>query len=77
MANSTRATVAAHIGRLCSVLLLAALSGCGVETATTAATGASIKAKELEEAKKTQEQARQKLDQTMQQAEQRARDANK
>ena len=77
MANNPRVTLVAASRRLCVVLLLAALSGCGVETATTAATGASIKAKELEEAKKTQEQARQKLDQTMQQAEQRTRDANK
>ena len=52
-------------------LVLAALSGCGVETATTATTAASIKAKEVEGAKKTQEQFRQKLDQGMQQADQR------
>ena len=55
------------------VLAIAALAGCGVETATTAATGAAIKKQELEQAKKTQEQARQKIEQATEQAEQRAR----
>ena len=78
MTNHTREILLTGIERFCIVLLLAALSGCGVETATTAATAVKIKAKEVEEAKKTEEQTRQKLDQTMQQAaEQRARDASK
>ena len=47
--------------------LLALLSGCGVETATTAATGAAIKKQEMEQAKKTQEQFQQKLEQANQQ----------
>ncbi len=51
---------------------VAVLAGCGVETATTAATGAAIKAKEVEEGKKTQERAQQQIDQAMQQIEQRA-----
>jgi NifU-like protein involved in Fe-S cluster formation len=57
------------------VFALAALAGCGVETATTAATGAAIKAKEVEEGKKTMEQAQQKIDQAMQQAQSRAEKA--
>ena len=54
---------------------IAALAGCGVETATTAATGAAIKKKELEEGKKTQERAQQKIDQAMDQMQQRAQQA--
>lgn len=54
---------------------IAALAGCGVETATTAATGAAIKKKELEEGKKTQERAQQKIDQAMDQVRQRAQQA--
>jgi hypothetical protein len=48
------------------VLAAAAFAGCGVETATTAATGAAIKKQEIEAGKKTMEQAQQKIDQTMQ-----------
>ena len=56
-------------------LAIAALAGCGVETATTAATGAAIKKKEVEEGKKTQERAQQKIDQAMDQMQQRAQQA--
>lgn len=48
------------------VIAMALFAGCGVETAGTAATAASIKAKELEEAKKAQERAQQKIDQATQ-----------
>ncbi len=54
---------------LCAVV---ALAGCGVETATTAATGAAIKKQELEEGKKTLEQVQQKIGQAMEQTQQRA-----
>jgi len=57
---------------LAGVLLLA---GCGVETATTAATGAVIKKQELEQGRKTMEQMQQKLDQANQQVQQRAEQA--
>ena len=40
----------------------AALAGCGVETASTAATAASIKKQELEQGQKTMQQAQQKID---------------
>jgi hypothetical protein len=54
------------------IITIAALAGCGVETATTAATGAAIKKQEIEQGKKTQEDARRKIDQAMQQMQQRA-----
>ena len=53
-------------------LVFAALAGCGVETATTAATVAAIKKQEIEQGKKTMEQAQQKIEQATQQM-QRAR----
>ena len=60
-----------------SLLLLAA---CGVETATTAATGAVIKKQEVEVGKKTMERTQAKVEDAMQQMQQRAEkdnDANK
>jgi len=61
--------------RLAIVLAIVALSGCGVETATTAATSASIKKKELEEGQKTEARARQKIDQAVQLMDERAKRA--
>ena len=52
------------------LVALALLAGCGVETATTAATVAAAKKKELEEGKKTMNQVRGNLDKAMQQVEQ-------
>ena len=54
---------------------LALLAGCGVDTATTAATGASIKKQEMEEGKRTQERAQQRIDQMQEQMQQRAQQA--
>ena len=51
------------------------VSACGVETASTAATGAAIKKQELEQGRKTMEQMHQKLDQANQQVQQRAEQA--
>jgi hypothetical protein len=48
-------------------LTLFSLAGCGVETATTAATGAAIKKQEMEQGKQMMEQAQQKIDQATQQ----------
>jgi NifU-like protein involved in Fe-S cluster formation len=62
--------------RLIVLLAVAALAGCGVETATTAATGAAVKKKELEEGQKTQERAQQKIGEAMEQAQQRAQQAD-
>jgi NifU-like protein involved in Fe-S cluster formation len=50
----------------------AALTGCGLETASTAATAAAIKKQEIQEGKKTMDRAQQKIDGAMQQAQQRA-----
>jgi len=52
--------------KLLAVLALATLCGCGVETATTAATSAEIKRREMEAAKNTMEQAKQKIEQNTQ-----------
>ena len=57
------------------LLAMLALSACGVETASTAATGAAIKKQELEQGKKTMEQVQQKLDQANLQVQQRAEQA--
>ena len=54
-----------------AIVATAALAGCGVETATTAATAASIKKQELEQGQKTMEQMKQKIDASMQQVQQR------
>ena len=58
------------------IVATAALAGCGVETATTAATAASIKKQELEQGQKTMQQAQQKIDGAMQQVQQRAGSAD-
>lgn len=58
--------------QLVAVLLIAVLAGCGVETASTAVTAAAVKKKEMEEGKKTMEQTKQKIDEAMQQTQQRA-----
>ena len=50
----------------------AALTGCGVDPATTAATSAAIKKSEMEQGKKTLEQSQQRVEQAAQQIQQRA-----
>ena len=57
------------------VFAIAALAGCGVETATTAATGASIKKQEVEEGKRTQERAGQRIGEMQDQMRERAQSA--
>jgi curli biogenesis system outer membrane secretion channel CsgG len=49
----------------------AVLAGCGVETATTAATAGSIKKQELQQGQKTMQHAQQKIDAAAQQMQQR------
>ena len=58
--------------QLVVIFAIAALAGCGVETATTAATGASIKKREVEEGKRAQERANERIDQMKGQMQQRA-----
>jgi hypothetical protein len=48
--------------RFLSVAIVSALAACGVETATTAATGATIKRQEIEDGRKTMEHAQKKVD---------------
>ncbi len=50
----------------------AALAGCGVETASTAATAAQIKKQEIEQGRNTMHQAQQKIGGAMQQMQDRA-----
>ena len=57
---------------LVPALALVILAGCGVDTATTAATGASIKKQEMEEGKRSQERAQQRIDQMQEQMQNRA-----
>jgi hypothetical protein len=52
-----------------------ALGACGIETASTAATGAALKKQELEQGRKTMDQMQQKIDQANLQAQQRAEQA--
>jgi len=54
-------------------LAFAILGGCGVDTATTAATGAAIKKEEVEAGRKSLEQMQHKLEQAAQQVDERAR----
>lgn len=49
------------------LLAAAALAGCGLDTASSAATAAALKKQELEQGKKTMEQAQQKIGQAMEQ----------
>jgi len=59
--------------QLITALVAAVLAGCGVETASTAATAAAIKKQELEQGKKTMEQAQQKVGQAVEQMQQSAK----
>jgi len=51
---------------------VAALAGCGLDTATSAATAGSIKKQELQEGQKTMQRAQEKIDAATQQMQQRA-----
>jgi curli biogenesis system outer membrane secretion channel CsgG len=53
-----------------AIAMTAALAGCGLETASTAATAASIKKQEMEQGQKTMQQAQQKIDAAAQQMQQ-------
>ena len=50
---------------LFSLVLLAALCGCGVETASTAATAGAVKRQEIEQGRKTMDQTQHKINQSM------------
>ena len=55
-----------------ALIVLTALTGCGVEVATTAATGAAIKKQELEAGTKAKEAAQKQIDAAAQAMQQRA-----
>ncbi len=57
---------------LLAIAVTATLAGCGLETASTAATAASIKKQEVQEGQKTLHNAQQKIDGAMQQMQTRA-----
>ena len=56
--------------RIIPLIAAAALSACGLDTATSAATAAALKKQELEQGKKTQDQAQQNIGQAMDQLQQ-------
>ena len=58
-----------------SAIAMLVLAGCGVDTATTAATGASIKKQEVEEGKRTQDRAQQRIEQMQERMQSRAQEA--
>lgn len=58
--------------RLLTLVACAALAGCGVETASTAATVAAMKKQEVEQGQKTMAQMQDKIHASMQQLQERA-----
>ena len=62
---------------LVALAAAAALAGCGVETAGTAATAASLKKQEMEQGQKTMQRAQEKIDGAVQQMQDRAAGAEK
>ncbi len=63
------------MNRSIAVLVVAgasAVSGCGVESASTAATAAALKQKELEAGRKTMSEAERKIGQSMEQVQRNA-----
>lgn len=66
--------------QIIAVVAIATLTGCGVETLSTAATAAAAKKQEIEQGKKTMEQMQQDIGKAMEQTQQskdRADDAAK
>ena len=61
--------------RLLALPFALLIAACGVETATTAATSAEIKRREMEAAKKNFDQVKQKIEQSTQQSLERAAQA--
>jgi hypothetical protein len=58
---------------LVTLTALALLSSCGADTAASAASGAMIKKQELEQAQKTLEESKQKVEQALEAQQQRLR----
>jgi NifU-like protein involved in Fe-S cluster formation len=53
--------------KIIAVVAVAALAGCGIETASTAATAAALKKQEIEQGKKTMEKMQQDIGKAMEQ----------
>jgi hypothetical protein len=60
---------------LIAALVTAALGGCGLDVASSAATSAALKKQQLEQGKKTMEQTQQKIGQALELQQQRAEQA--
>lgn len=58
------------------VIAIVAIAGCGVETATTAATVAAAKKQEIEEGKRTMNEVQQKIGHAMEQVQQSRQEAS-
>jgi NifU-like protein involved in Fe-S cluster formation len=56
--------------KIIAVVAIAALAGCGIETASTAATAAALKKQEIEQGKKTMEKMQQDIGKAMEQTRQ-------
>jgi hypothetical protein len=63
--------------KLMIFVAIAALAGCGAETATTAATGAAIKKQEVEQGNKTAERMRKQVDEASKQTQERTNSGDK
>ena len=63
--------------RLITIVLACSLSACGADIVGAAATGAASKAEEIKQAKKTEAQIQQRLDEAAQTAKKRDEDADK
>lgn len=57
--------------QLIAIIFLSLLAGCGVDSASTAATAAAVKKQEIEQGKKTMEQMQQDIGKAAEQAQQR------
>jgi NifU-like protein involved in Fe-S cluster formation len=57
--------------QLIAIIVLSLLVGCGVDSASTAATAAAVKKQEIEQGKKTMEQMQQDIGKAAEQAQQR------
>ena len=62
--------------QIIAIATLVALAGCGVETASTAASAAAVKKQEIEQGKKTMEQMQQDIGKAAEQSQQRAEQAD-
>lgn len=65
------------MNKLLALAMAAALAGCGMETASTAATAATLKKQELEQGQRTMQEAQQKIEGAMTKMQERSASADK